>query len=228
MVYYNIFNKKEIMGAEIHRIINTIMVVLSLGASMALLYFLFTFWKTIIKPEKTNHRWHDKYSVKEDSIYNLVVQKILCQLKKELNATKIILGRFHNGGNYVNGLPMKKFSLTHETAGGTETPMMDKGIAVLNSKYSEAFAQLATIEEYCIADIEDCTDDNFKRDMKVYGFKAAYLFLIRQFNGKEDGFVGVYFNRTTVVDKEHRHMVIEQIPRIMGLLNMEKEQLKEL
>ena len=214
------------MGASLHSTINTLLSIMGLGVSLLLLYVLYTFWKIIIKPEKTHSKWNDRYSVKEDSIYNLVIQKILCRLKKELSATKIVIGRFHNGGNYVNGLPMKKFSLTHETAGGTEMPMMDKGIAVLNSRYSEAFAQLATLGEYCIADIEDCTDDNFKRDMKVYGFKAAYLFLIRQFNDKEDGFVGVYFNKTTVVDKEHRHMVLEQRPRIMGLLNMEQQHLK--
>jgi len=214
------------MGASLHSTINTLLSIMGLGVSLLLLYVLYTFWNILIKPEKTHLKWNDRYSVKEDSIYNLVIQKILCQLKKELSATKIVIGRFHNGGNYVNGLPMKKFSITHETAGGTETPMMDKGIAVLNSRYSEAFAQLATLGEYCIADIEDCTDDNFKRDMKVYGFKAAYLFLIRQFNDKEDGFVGVYFNKTTVVDKEHRHMVLEQRLRIMGLLNMEQQHLK--
>jgi len=215
------------MSEGLHNTINTLLMIFGLGVSVTLLYVLYTFYNIIIKAENINQKWHNKHSVKDDSIHNLVIQKILCRLKKELNATKIIIGRFHNGGNYVNGLPMKKFSLTHETAGGTELPMMDRGVGVLNSKYSEAFAQLATIGEYCISDIEDCTDDNFKRDMRSYGFKATYLFLIRQFDDKEDGFISINFKTTMVVDKEHRHMVIEQIPRIMGLLNMEKQHLKD-
>jgi len=215
------------MSEELHNTINTLLMIFGLGVSTTLLYVSYTLYKAIVKPENINSKWYNKHSVKDDSIHNLVIQKILCQLKKDLCATKIIIGRFHNGGNYVNGLPMKKYSLTHETAGGTESPMMDKGVGVLNSRYSEAFAQLATLGEYCIADMEDCGDDNFKRDMKLYGFRATYLFLIRQFDDKEDGFIGVNFKDTRVVDKEHRHMVIEQIPRIMGLLNMEKHHLKD-
>jgi len=214
------------MGQGFWDTISSIITMIGLGVSVVVLFIVYTFWKNIIKPDKLGNKWHDRYSVKEDSLCHVVVQKILCKLKIDLFATKIIIGRFHNGGNYVNGLPMKKFSLTHETAGGTDTPMMDKGVGVLNSKYSEAFAQLATIEEYCMADLNDCTDANFKRDMMGYGFKATYLFLIRQFDGKEDGFIGINFKETKVVDKEHRHMVIEQLPRIMGLLNMDKEQLK--
>jgi hypothetical protein len=168
----------------------------------------------------------NQYSVKEDSCYSTIVQKIICKLKFELKSTKIVIGRFHNGGNYVNGLPMKKFTLTHETAGGTDLPMMDKCVAVLNSRYSQAFAQLATLYDYCVADVNDCPDLNFKRDMELWKFKSCYLFLMRQFDGKEDGFVGVNFKYTNVMSKEQRHMVEEQIPRIIGLLNMQKEHLK--
>jgi hypothetical protein len=168
----------------------------------------------------------NRYSVKEDSNYNVVVQKIICKLKFDLHAQKIVIGRFHNGGNYVNGLPMKKFTLTHETAGGTDLPMMDKCYAILNSRYSQAFAQLASLDEYCIYDCEDCIDLNFKRDMQLWGFKSCYLFLMRQFDGKEDGFIGVNFRETKVMTPEERHKVEEQIYRIIGLLNMQKEYLK--
>lgn len=208
------------------RIINTILIILSFGIAFFLLFIIHYFWKTLIKPQREYNLMHERYSVKEDSVHNTVIQKIICKIKIDLNSTKVVIGRFHNGGNYVNGLPMKKFTLTHETAGGTKEPMMDKGISVLNSKYSEAFAQLATIDEYCISDMNDCTDMNFSRDMKNYGFGATYLFLIRQFDNKEDGFVGVNFNQTRVMTKEERHMVVELIPRIMGLLNMDKSQLK--
>lgn len=218
------------LDPETHRFINTGLIaavmIISLITSFGLLYLMYKFYFIITAKEKPHYISSDKYSVKEDSVYNAEVQKIIIRLKLELRACKVVIGRFHNGGNYVSGLPMKKFSLTHETAGGSTTSMMDRCLAVLNSRYPEAFAQLATLEEYCISDTEDCPDANFKRDMNNYGFKATYLFLMRQFNGKEDGFVGVNFNGTTVLTLEQRHKVVEEIPRIVGLLNMQKEHLK--
>lgn len=214
------------MSSDTHIVINTILIIAAIGIITILLIILYKFWQ-LLKPQQTLNKLHDKYSVKEDSIYSLVVQKIICQLKQELSAVKIVIGRYHNGGNYVNGLPMKKFTITHETAGGTDIPIMDKGIAILNSRYSEAFAQVATLGEYCVSDMQDCTDQNFKRDMQAFGFKATYLFLIRQFDGKEDGYISVNFKYTTVLTAEQRHRVAEQIPRIMGLLNMDEQHLKD-
>jgi hypothetical protein len=193
---------------------------------LACAFAIFKFYHMIRPAANVIKNDANRYSVKEDSVYNVVIQKIICKLKLDLHATKIVIGRFHNGGNYVNGLPMKKFTLTHETAGGTDIPMMDKCVAVLNSRYSVAFAQLATIDSYCISDINDCNDMNFQRDMRMYGYKATYLFLMRQFDGKEDGFIGVNFNHTEVLMKEQRHLVEEQIPRIIGLLNMQIHFLK--
>jgi len=215
------------MGPELHRIINTIMVILSLGASIAVLFFLYVFWKTVVQPYQDINRLKHIPSIKENSVYNSIIQKIICKLKIDLSSAKIVIGRFHNGGSFVNGLPMRKFSLAFETAGGTTIPMMDKNVGVMNSRYPTAFAQLATIDEYFISDVEDCTDLNFKQDMKSWGFNACYLFLIRQFDGKENGFIGINFKYTTVLTAEQRQLVQEQMPRIMGLLNMEKHHLKD-
>ena len=207
------------------RLINTILILISFSISITILYVVYSFWKTIVNPQQLHNALHEKYSVKEDSVYNTEVQKIICRLKHDLSASKIIIARFHNGGTYVNGLPMKKFTVSHETAGYYGIPMMDHFVSILNSRYPEAFAQLATLGEYYIYDSNDCPDLNFKRDMEKYCYKATYLFLMKQFDGKEDGFIGVNFVHTKVMRKEERHKVIEQIPRIMGLLNMEKQHL---
>jgi hypothetical protein len=141
----------------------------------------------------------------------------------ELQATKIIIARFHNGGNYVNGLEMKKFSATFETEGGTYIPMMDKCVAVFNSRYSLAFAHLVAMGDYCISERNACEDQNFQHDMKEYDFQSTNLFLMKQFDGRDEGFVGVNFRDTHVMDKEQRNRIKEQIPIIVGLLNMNKE-----
>ena len=161
-------------------------------------------------------------SIKDESHYNVEVQRIICRLKNELQATKIIIARFHNGGNYVNGLHMSKHSITFETEGGAYIPMMDKCVSVFNSRYPIAFAHLASMEDYCISERDACGDSNFSRDMKEYDFQSTNLFMMKQFDGSEEGFIGVNFRHTHVMDKEQRDKVKEQIPIIIGLLNMNK------
>jgi hypothetical protein len=172
--------------------------------------------------EKKEDATKPSISIKEESHYNVEVQRIICRLKNELQATKIVIARFHDGGNYVNGLHMSKHSITFETEGGAYIPMMDKCVGVFNSRYSLALAHLASMGDFCISERDACEDLNFSRDMKEYDLQSTNLFLMRQFDGSDEGFIGVNFRHTHVMDKEHRDKVKEQIPIIIGLLNMEK------
>jgi hypothetical protein len=162
-------------------------------------------------------------NLRKDSYYNAELQRILIRVKLELQACKVVLARFHNGGCFANGLDMRKFTVSHETAAGSKIPLMDKCVGVLNSRYGIAFERLAIMKEYIINDIEDCSDQNFKRDMIEYGFKATYLFLIKQTNGVDEGFIGINFSDTTVLTQEQREIVREQIPRIIDLVNMSED-----
>ena len=56
---------------------------------------------------------------------------------------------------------MKKFTITFETPGGSEFSLMDKCCGVLNSRYPIAFAQVCTLGDFVISDIEDCVDLKF-------------------------------------------------------------------
>lgn len=166
-------------------------------------------------------------SIKSASLYDTEIYRVVKQIQQEVNASKVIIARFHNGGVFRNGLDMEKFSITHETPLGSDFPLQDKCVAVLNSRYASAFLHLATCGDYCISDIEDCPDPNFKQDMRHYGFKSTYLFLIKQFDGSDEGFIGLNFRETKVLNQEQRNKVENHIPRLLGLLNMRESDLKE-
>lgn len=165
-------------------------------------------------------------SIKSSSLYDAEIYKMLCQIQRDTTACKVIVARFHNGGSFRNGLDMEKFSVTHETPLGSPYPLQDRCIGMLNSRYGSAFLQLATCGDYCISDINDCPDPNFKQDMKYYEFLSTYLFLIKQFDGSDEGFVGINFRFTTVLTGEQRNKVQSYIPRLLGLINMREEDLK--
>ena len=180
------------------------------------------FPKTLPTPVES----HPK-SIKNASLYDAEIYKMLCKLQQTTQACKVVVARFHNGGSYRNGLDMEKFSITHETQLGSTVPLQDKCVSVLNSRYGSAFLHLATLGEYCISDIEDCPDPNFKQDMKFYGFSATYLFLIKQFDNSDEGFLGLNFKQTTVLTQEQKDKVRASIVRLVGLINMKESFLKE-
>ena len=179
------------------------------------------FFKHFNKKEK-KEIFFKKIPLRERSCYDVDIARVIWKLKEDVNACKITVNRFHNGGNYANRQPMQKFTATHETPGGSIIPVMDKCNGILISRYSEAFMTLGTMSEYVIHCVDDCIDRNFRYDMIFYGFKATYLFLIENPDGSEEGFIGVNFKNAHVMEPEQRQKVREQIPTILLLLNMKK------
>jgi len=170
------------------------------------------------KPVKIN------FPLKQSIEYDLLLSRTLQKLKDELNATKVLVARFHNGGNFYNGLAMKKFSVYMETASSNSTIpcMQDTYRDVMNSRYPEVFSHLVVWGDYICSDIADCLDTNFKNDAVKCGFVSVNLFLIKQLNGVEEGFVGINFRTGEVMTPEQRSKVTEAIPKILGMLNMSK------
>jgi hypothetical protein len=51
----------------------------------------------------------------KDSLNHTAVQELLTSLRFQLNADRVQLAQFHNGGKFLEGSPMKRFSVTHES-----------------------------------------------------------------------------------------------------------------
>ena len=155
------------------------------------------------------------------------IYRIIIRLKYELNAAKVFVGRFHDGGVFANGLRMRKFTITHETISMnrlSQRNMMDHFVGTMNSKYCISFEALLVQGIFAVSDIEDCIDLNLKSDMEKFGFKAVYLFLLRQHSGIEEGFVGIGFNETTVLSSEQKDLVSEACEHIIDLMNLKEMQ----
>jgi hypothetical protein len=188
---------------------------------VAISVYQFSIYVKKIKPPICKEDIIKAYVTDENEyLCNIETHGILYRIGLELRSCKVALMRFHNGGKFANGRDMRKFTTTHETPSDTIKPFMDNNIGVLISRYPIAFNCLKIQGYYAVSDINDCNDLNFKCDMKKYGFKACYLFLIKQVNGNHEGFIGVNFCETTVLDSEKREIVKEQIPKILSLINM--------
>ncbi len=200
--------------------LSIVMQVMFIIVCMAILYVAHKYFNVFTKSLNKDDIIKQYLTLQKESTYNKEISGILVRLKLELQSAKVGLMRFHNGGKFANGIDMKKFTATHETASDTIEPFMDKCVSVLNSRYPVAFEILGISGQFVVSDVDDCVDLNFKADMKKYGFKSCYLFLINQAEGHHEGFIGINFTQTTVLDAQKRAIVNEQIPRILALINM--------
>jgi hypothetical protein len=161
-------------------------------------------------------------SLKVQSEYNLLLARLLVKIRTDLNCCNVLVARFHNGGIFNNGLHMEKFSVYSETPSDLCPIMQDGYRDIFNTRYPEVFSHLVVWGEYICADVDDCTDINFRNDAKKCGYGSVNLFLVKQLDGTEEGFIGVNYRETHVMTLEERSKVTSELPSIRGFLNMTK------
>jgi hypothetical protein len=66
------------------------------------------------KKEKQNEQHDAEISPKFQQQQN-IIKDCLVALRVRTNADRVKIGQFHNGGKFLDGSPMKRFSITHES-----------------------------------------------------------------------------------------------------------------
>lgn len=157
--------------------------------------------------------------------YEKAIDKKLIRLRLELNAADIYIARFHNGGTYNNGVRIKKFSIPYEKSSSAIKELVRwRNFDKFCSHWPDVMDNLLVMREYCITDMQDCSDLNFKRDMEFYNFKSCHLFLIEQLDlsHSPEGFLAVNFFETRVLEKDERDLILSEIPNLLSLINLTK------
>ena len=156
------------------------------GGGMKIMEILY---KNRIEKSKKKH-----YSLKDITMYALNIDKILFDILTKLNASRIILARFHNGGTFIGGLPIDKFSVTNEIYGDdvdhSITQMMQN---ILLSTHSQVIHELLVSDCYFRASLND-VPNGFKKMLSIGGVKSVYLFLIKDIDETPMSFICITFN----------------------------------
>jgi hypothetical protein len=175
--------------------------------------------------DKITDRQMDDISLRQANAYDMAIDDILNKLRIELMATDIYIGRFHNGGNFVNGTRMKKFSITYCKAVSSQKElvkwyMYDK----FTSHWPAVFDMLYAMGEFYCPDIGEAKDTNFRRDMARFEFKSIYMYLISQPDAMRtpEAFIAINYKDYHVSEfaKEERDCIKEAIPNLMALMNL--------
>ena len=126
--------------------------------------------------------------------YNNLVDDQLEQLKEELDADRIWISQFHNGGNfYPTGKSIQKFSVFHEicTPGVNHISETFKNIPV--SLFSKSISHLYSDGEILVPNYSK--EDNFGLKTFADGTnaKSSYLFALNSINDEFIGTLGIEY-----------------------------------
>lgn len=80
------------------------------GLILGLMYFKKKYQEFKIKQEQNS------ISINQtDNYKHTAIQEMLTSLRFQLNADRVQIAQFHNGGKFLEGSPIKRFSVTHES-----------------------------------------------------------------------------------------------------------------
>jgi hypothetical protein len=204
----------------------SIMDIIQLILILLVAFAVYKFYKRIAPAaDKITDKESRDISQRMANSYDLAIDDILNKLRIELMAADIYIGRFHNGGSFVNGSRMKKFSITYCKAVVNQKElvkwyMYDK----FTSHWPGVFDHLYGTGEYYCPEIENSKDTNFRKDMARFEFKSIYMYLISQpdLMKTPEAFIAINYRDYHVSEfaKEERDCIYEAIPRLLALLNL--------
>lgn len=124
------------------------------------------------------------------------IQEKIEDIRKNLNANRVWVNQFHNGGNfYPTGKSIQKFSVTYEAASSTKYNMQMQFQNIPISLFAKLFKSLTNENKVKIYNFDDGTVDKYGLETlsEQTGAKSSYIFAINTFNDQFIGCLGVDF-----------------------------------
>jgi len=136
------------------------------------------------------------------------IDKKIWGLLNNLNADRIYVGRFHNGGAYDSGMDIRKFSITNEAF----SDEMDNLIAPifrerLVSEFINLFRPLIFNGHIEIKTLEKQNDKIVQKFLEAIGGQSAYIYCITGMNDKPIGFLGIHYNENVNLSNEKKENI---------------------
>lgn len=160
---------------------------------------------------------------KSDLKENKEIKKELIELRKDLNADRVLIYQFHNGDYYINNSSILKMSVSFEDCNNNLVPIMDELQNMLVSKYPNLLFDILEKDYLAIEDIEQTYDRyeishelNYREVEKFYGIKLV---------DKNDKFIGIltvsYLNPEKAISFDS-NILLDYSRRITYLLDKKK------
>ena len=136
----------------------------------------------------------------------------------ELEADRIWIAQFHNGGHfYPTGKSIQKFSIFYETITPNTEPIQSVFQNIPVSLFPKSLSKLYKDGELSIAELNDGEDYDLKPLCIAYGTKSFYMISIYNLDDHFIGVMGIAFNEEYKLSKEDWIFIRQKVGAI-GLL----------
>lgn len=152
-------------------------------------------------------------------------QQLIYHLLNELEADRVSIFEFHNGGKTLSGIDFNKYSNTFEAINlGIESKFAEyQNIPIsLDFMCSKLLAEKNIIH---IPDIETLKNDDktIYNTLKTKGILSYYSRLLEDYDFKPSGIITVeYYNNKKSLDKDDEQLLLETSFKIAGLITNKK------
>jgi hypothetical protein len=156
----------------------------------------------------------------EDLGEMIYIQEFVENVREEFQFDRVSICQFHNGGKFLNGRSMKKFSMTYEsTALGIEK-IKRKYQNVMVSEFPKMVAEMLD-EDFFIIDQNNAVDfPQAWREMLSNGIVQAAIVPIRGLRGDIMGFISCHSigEKNDLLGNHLRHDFSDRANQISGYL----------
>lgn len=155
----------------------------------------------------------DKKTKKDELIYfidnDYEIDKKIWTLLNNLNADRVYVGRFHNGGSYDSGTHIRKFSITNEAFSDNVDQLIVPSFRErLISEFTNLFRPLIFTGFIEVKPEVKHPDKVVEKFIEAIGGKTVYLYCIRSLNGKPMGFLGIHYNIIIDLPDEKKETIL--------------------
>ena len=138
-------------------------------------------------------------------------------IQKELDADRVIIQEFHNGGKYFSGSSQHKLSITYEFCRKGISSVFRRFQNVRVSALSNILKHAITDQVHVNLDEEKCA---YSYDLQTHGTTTAVFTVLKTLTNKNIGLLSIhYVNRTnTTLTPEQKELINRQRLIISGYL----------
>lgn len=149
---------------------------------------------------------------------NLKIDKQLWDILNIFDAEKVTLSRFHNGGNFISGISMDKFTATNEVSKNTDLPSsMAQHKNILLSGMPDVMYELFFQDKFFTTDSEVIENTHLYNSVESAKIDNLYMFIIKNLSGNHEAFITIY-NANAKITDNHFTAVWKRHNNILSLI----------
>jgi hypothetical protein len=158
-------------------------------------------------------------TVQDHIAKNEFIQERLEEILQKINASRVYVTQFHNGGYFYSGSPMQRCSVTYEAVNNWVAPTIGDLQNRLVSEYPLLHSTLLNTGEFYIPDVSKMTENGMRQKFEKRGIKTFYAVGIWDLSGNKVGNISVnYVGINYSMSDEEKNAIQDFAKQIVGYI----------